>query len=64
VDKCGHRGLRDVILIFIYYKFYITVFDKVLFLFYFYFGGIFEFIYFKKNHIFYVNYSYFYVLFF
>jgi len=27
VDKCGHS---DVILIFIYYKCYITVFDKVL----------------------------------
>jgi len=31
--------------------------------FYFYFGGIFEFIYFKKYHIFYVNYAHFYVLF-
>jgi len=30
----------------------------------FYFGGIFEFIFFKKYHIFYVNYAYFYVLFF
>jgi len=27
-------------------------------------GGIFEIIYFKKYHIFYVNYAYFYVLFF
>jgi len=55
----------DVILIFIYYKSYITVFDKVLsiHLCCFYFGGIFEFIYFKKNHMFYVNYAYFYVLF-
>jgi len=47
VDKFRHRG---VILIFIYYKCYITVFDKVLsilFLFV-YFWGIFEFIYFKK----------------
>jgi len=26
-----------------------------------YFGGIFEFIYFKKGHIFYVHYAYFYV---
>jgi len=67
-------GTEDsgVILIFIYYKFYITVFDKVLFDFDFDFGvflkkfwvGIFEFIYFKKCHIFYVNYAYFYVLFF
>jgi len=32
--------------------------------FYFYFGGIFEFIYFKEYHIFHVNYAYFYVLFF
>jgi len=32
--------------------------------FYFIFGGIFEFIYFKKYHIFYVNYAYFFVLFF
>jgi len=30
---------------------------------FFYFGGIFEFIYFKKYHIFYVNYTYFYVFF-
>jgi len=30
---------------------------------FFYFGGIFEFIYLKKYHIFYVNYAYFYVLF-
>jgi len=29
----------------------------------FYFGGIFEFIFFKKSHIFYVNYASFYVLF-
>jgi len=29
VDKCGHKGLRGVIL-FIYYKCYITLFDKVL----------------------------------
>jgi len=54
-----------VILILIYYKCYITVFDKVLSIhlwcFFFYFGGIFEFIYFKKYHIFYVL---FYVLFF
>jgi len=42
--------------IFIYYKCYITVFDKVLFIHlwcFFYFGGIFDFIYFKKYHIFY-----------
>jgi len=54
----------DEILIFIYYKCYITVFKKVLFIHLwciFYFGGIFEFIYFKKYHIFYVNYAYFYV---
>jgi len=47
-----------VILIFIYYKCYITVFDKVLSIHlwcFFYFGSIFEFIYFKKYHIFYVN---------
>jgi len=31
---------------------------------FFYFGGIFEFIYFKKYHISYVNYAYFYVSFF
>jgi len=57
-------GTEDsgVILVFIYYKCYITVFDKVL-CFYFYFGGIFLFIYFKKYHIFYVNYAYFYVVF-
>jgi len=30
--------------------------------FFFYFGGIFEFINFKKYHIFYVNYAYFYVV--
>jgi len=50
-----------VIVIFIYYKCYITVFDKVLsihLLCFFYFGGIFEFIYFKKYHIFYVNYAF------
>jgi len=56
-----------VILIFIYYKCYITIFDKVLSIhlwyFFFNFGGIFEFIYFKKYHIFYVNYAYFYVFF-
>jgi len=58
-------GTEDsgVILIFIYYKRYITVFDKVLSIHlwwgFFYFGGIFEFIYFKKYHIFYVNYAYF-----
>jgi len=55
-----------VILIFIYYKCYITVFDKVysFMVFFILFGGIFEFIYFKKYHIFYVNYAYFYVFFF
>jgi len=64
-------GTEDsgVILIFIYYKFYITVFDKVLSIhlwcfFYYYFGGNFEIIYFKKYHIFYVNYAYFYGVFF
>jgi len=31
---------------------------------FFYFGGIFEFIYFKKYHIFYVNYAYFMFYFF
>jgi len=61
-------GTEDsgVILILIYYKCYITVFDKVLSIhlwWFFYFGGIFEFIYFKKYHIFYINYAYFYVLF-
>jgi len=63
-------GTEDsgVILIFIYYKCYIAVFDKVLSIhlscfFNFYFGGILEFIYFKKYHIFYVNYAFFYVLF-
>jgi len=63
-------GTEDsgVILIFIYYKCYITVFDKVFFLsiygVFIYFGRIFEFIYFKNYHIFFVNYAYFYVLFF
>jgi len=56
-----------MILIFIYYKCYITFFDKVLAIhlwsFLFYLGGIFEFIYIKKYHIFYVYYAYFYVLF-
>jgi len=62
-------GTEDsgVILIFIYYKCYITLFDKVLSIhlwcFFLNFGGIFEFIYFKKHHIFYVNYAYF-ILFF
>jgi len=32
--------------------------------FFYYFGGIFEFIYFKKYHIFYVNYAYFYFFYF
>jgi len=53
-------GTEDsgVIFIFIYYKSYITVFDKVLsIMVFFYFGGIFEFIYFKLYHIFYVNYE-------
>jgi len=35
-----------------------------IYAFIFYFGGIFEFIYFKKYHIFYVNYAYFYVFYF
>jgi len=57
-------GTEDsgVILIFMYYKCYITVFDTFLsnpfMVCFFYFGGIFEFIYFKKYHIFYVNYAY------
>jgi len=63
-------GTEDtgVILICVYYKCYITVFDKVVFCLsiyggvFFYFGGIFEFINFKKYHIFYVNYAYFYVV--
>jgi len=63
-------GTEDsgVILIFIYYKCYVTVFYKVLSIhlwcFFFNFGGIFEFIYSKKYHIFCVNNAYFYVLFF
>jgi len=51
-----------MILIFIVYKCYITVFITILSihlcLFLFYFGGIFEFIYFKKYHIVNVNYFY------
>jgi len=39
-------------------KFCLSIFGVI-----FYFLGIFEFIYFKKYHIFYVNYAYFYVLF-
>jgi len=53
-----------MILIFIYYKYYITAFDKGLSIhlwcfFFFNFGGILEFIYIKKYHIFYVNNAYF-----
>jgi len=61
----GTEG-SGVILIFIYYKCYITVFDKVTIYggFFFNFWGIFEFVYFKKYHIFYVNYAYFYVFFY
>jgi len=40
-------------------KFFLSIYG----VFFVYFGGIFEFIYFKKYHIFYVNYAYFYVFF-
>jgi len=56
VDKCGHKGLRGVIL-FIYYKCYITLFDKVLSIHLWCF-------FFKKYHIFYVNYVYYFLHFF
>jgi len=61
-------GTEDsgVILILFYYKCYIYIkFCLSIYgVFLFYFGGIFEFIYFKKYHSYYVNYAYFYVLFF
>jgi len=43
---------------------YITVFDKVLSIHLWCFVFIFEFIYFKKYHIFYVNYAYYLFIYF
>jgi len=56
-------GTEDsgVILIFMYYKCYITFVYPFMVFFFFNFGGILEFIYFKKYHIYYVIYAYFYV---